>query len=205
MAGFHAKAGSFGAGQGRGARNTGGAIKRKRYNGVDAEPARLGRELLRMNPATPATELMYELDSLYVGTEMIIGGKFRMFPLDGLLLEVCLLHFRVVWDFFYRPKYKPSDIVVGDFIPQWTEIPPPPRLVAIRKWLNVFLAHLTTERTDPALKAGEITMADVEQIRTHTKTLFDAFISGLTRGQRCELVNPHARKFSQYETLNPLV
>lgn len=146
---------------------------------------------------------MYELDSLYVGTEIIIGCKFRMFPLDGFLLEVCLLHFRVVWDFFYRPKYKPNDIVVRDFIPNWTEVPPPPRLAAIRKWLNIFLAHLTTDRTDPALKAGEITMADIEQIRTHTKTLFDAFTKGLSQAERIALRNPHIGKFSQYETLNP--
>lgn len=159
----------------------------------------------RMNPSTPATELAFELDSLYVGTEIILGRKFRMYPLDGFLLEVCLLHFRVVWDFFYRPKHKPNDIVVRDFIPQWIDIAPPPRLDAIRKWPSVMIAHLTTDRTDPQFKAGEITMADIEQIREHTKTLFDAFAKGLTQQQRAALLNPHARKFSGYETLNPLI
>lgn len=154
-----------------------------------------------MNPSTPATELAFELDSLYVGTEIIIRGKFRKYPLDGFLLEVCLLHFRVVWDFFYRAKYKPTDIVVRDFIPQWVDIPASPRLQAIRKWLNVMLAHLTTDRTDPQLKAGEITMNDIEEMRAHTKTVFDAFAKGLTQQQRAELVNPHARKFSDYTRL----
>jgi hypothetical protein len=154
-----------------------------------------------MIASTTETELAFELDSLYVGTEIILGRDFRMFPLDGFLLEVCLLHFRVVWDFFYRPKYKPNDIVVRDFIPQWIDIAPPPRLEATRKWLNVMLAHLTTDRTDPTLKAGEITMADVKQIRQHTKTLFDAFTKGLTQQQRAALINPHARKFAEYETL----
>ena len=156
-----------------------------------------------MDRSTPATELMFELDSLYVSTEIILGGKVREFPLDGFLLEVCLLHFRVVWDFFYRPKHKTSDIVVRDFIPQWkwNGVAPPTRLVAIRKWLNVMLAHLTTHRTDPALKAGEITMADIGQMREHTQTLFDAFVKGLTEEQRKTLVNPHARKFTRFETL----
>src|SRR5579864_1910513 len=100
-----------------------------------------------MNPSTPATELAYELDSLYVATEMIIGRKFSTVPLDGLLLEACLLHFRVVWDFFYRPKSKANDIVIRDFIPQWTDIPASPRLQTIRKWLNVMLAHLDRKST----------------------------------------------------------
>src|SRR5579871_3090019 len=139
-----------------------------------------------MNLATPATELKYELDSLYVATQIIIDGNFRMSPLDGLLLEACLIHFRVVWDFFYMPKRFATDIVVRDFVPQWAAIAPPSRLVAIRKWLNVFLAHLTTDRTDPALKAGEITLEDVKEIRAFTKTLFDAFANDLTLAQRSE-------------------
>ena len=151
---------------------------------------------VRVSQSTPATELMYELDSLYVSTEIIIGGKFREFPLDGLLLEACLLHFRVIWDFFYRPKVKTTDIVVRDFVPQWSEVAPPPRLAAIRKWLNVMLAHLTTQRIDPALKAGEIRMTDVRQMREHTKTLFDAFVKVLSEDQREALVDPHARKFA---------
>jgi hypothetical protein len=158
-----------------------------------------------MDSSTPASELMFELDSLYVGTEIIVGCKFREPPLDGFLLEVCLLHFRVVWDFFYRPKHKKTDVVVRDFIQGWQTVAPPARLIAIRKWLDVMLAHLTTRRTEPALKAGEITMADVKQMREHTKALFDAFLSGLTEDQRERLVNPHIRKFLRYETLSGLL
>ena len=142
---------------------------------------------------------MYEIDSLYVSTEMILSRRFREVPLDGLLLEACLLHFRVVWDFFYGQKQKPTDVVVTDYIPKWTEMPPPARLKDIRKWLNVMLAHLTTHRVDPAYKAGEITEDDVKLIREHTKTLFDAFINApLTKEDRDSLVNPLARKFSKY-------
>lgn len=53
-----------------------------------------------------AGELMYESDSLYVSTEMILSRRVRESPLDGLLLEACLLHFRVVWDVFYLETTK---------------------------------------------------------------------------------------------------
>lgn len=153
-----------------------------------------------------APELMFEIDSLYVSTEIILGGRFREFPLDGLLLEVCLLHFRIVWDFFYLPPTKKlTDIVVGSFIPKWTAPSAPARLAVIRKWLNVMVAHLTTHRTDPAYKIGEITEADVRLIRAHTRTLFEAFVKPLSEEQRKMLVNPLARKFTRYETLKPLV
>jgi hypothetical protein len=151
--------------------------------------------------STESTELMYEIDSLYVSTEMILSGRFREFPLDGLLLDACLLHFRVVWDFFYGAKRKDTDIVVRDFVPNWTRDNPPARLKDIRKWLNVMLAHLTTQRTQPAFKIGEITVEDVKKIREHAKALFEEFAAALSDDQRKALVNPLARKFTRYETL----
>jgi hypothetical protein len=155
------------------------------------------------NAAELMAELMYEIDSLYVSTEMILGRKFRKPPLDGLLLEVCLLHFRVIWDFFYMPPKKKTDLTVRKFIPKWTDIDKPARLEAIRKWLNVMLAHLTTHRTDPKYKVGEISETDITLIRDHTRSLFDAFVKVLTEDQCKALVNPLAHKFTQYETLKP--
>src|SRR5260370_19515047 len=133
---------------------------------------------------------------------MILSLRFREYPVDGLLLEACLIHFRVVWDFFYRPKHKKTDVVVRDYVPTWTDIDSPDRLKAIRKWLNAMLAHLTTHRVDPAYKTGEIKMEDITLIRQHTKILFAAFVGVLTKDQREMLVNAHANKFRQYETLN---
>ena len=147
-------------------------------------------------------ELMYELDSLYVSTEMILSRRFREPPLDGLLLEACLLHFRVIWDFFYRPKEKNTDVVVRDYVPTWAATEPPARLKEIRRWLNVMLAHLTTHRVDPDCKAGEIAEADIRLIREHTETLFAAFVDLLTKDQHDALINPLVGKFTQYKTLN---
>jgi hypothetical protein len=152
---------------------------------------------------TAGAELMFEIDSLYVSTEMILGGRFRELPLDGLLLEACLLHFRIVWDFFYKPAKKSTDIVAGSFIPNWTAPSAPARLEAVRKWLDVMLAHLTTHRTDPAYKIGEITGGDVGLIREHTKTLFEAFVKPLSEEQRKLLANPLPDKFPRYKTLKP--
>jgi hypothetical protein len=114
-----------------------------------------------------AGELMYEVDSLFVSTEMILSHEFRQPPLDGLLLEACLLHFRVVWDFFYYAKKKKTDVVVRDYIQRWKDIEAPVRLKAIRNWLNAMLAHLTTHRVDPTHKAGEITEQRQVNPRTH--------------------------------------
>jgi hypothetical protein len=147
-------------------------------------------------------ELMYEVDSLYVSTEMILSRRFREPPLDALMLEACLLHFRVVWDFFYRAGEKKTDVVVRDYVPTWTGIDPPTRLREIRRWLNAMLAHLTTHRVDPVYKAGEITEEDVRLIREHTKLLFSVFVEALTKDQRAGLVNPLAHKFERYTTLN---
>lgn len=148
-------------------------------------------------------ELMYEVDSLYVSTEMILSKQFRKTPLDGFLLEACLLHFRVVWDFFYRGKKWDTDVVVTDFLPTWSPPDAPPRLREIREWLNVMLAHLTSHRVDSDYKALQITMDDVRLIRSHTEALFGAFHgASLTQDQRSSLVNPLADKFRQYRLLS---
>jgi hypothetical protein len=120
------------------------------------------------------------------------------------LLEACPLHQRIIWDFFYRAAKKPTDVVAGSFISKWTAPSAPARLEAIRKWLDVMLAHLTTHRTDPAYKVGEITGEEVRLMREHTKTLFEAFVKLLSEDQRKMLVNPLAHKFAQYETLKPV-
>lgn len=83
----------------------------------------------------------------------------------------------------------------------WKDIEVPVRLKAIRNWLNAMLAHLTTHRVDPTYKAGEITEQDIRLIREHTKVLFASFVNAVTKEQRHALVNPHAEKFAQFETL----
>jgi hypothetical protein len=49
---------------------------------------------------------------------------------------------------------------------------------------------------------SQITEEDIELIREHTKTLFTSFWALLTDEQRKKLVNPLARKFAAFDTLN---
>ena len=77
--------------------------------------------------STAAAELKFEIDSLYVSTAIILSRRFRPHPLDGLLLEACLLHLRIVWDFFHRAPKKATDIVATRFNPKWTLPTAPPQ------------------------------------------------------------------------------
>lgn len=149
-------------------------------------------------------ELKYEFDSLFVSTEIVQSRDYKQPPFDGLLLEVCLLHFRVIWDFFYG-RQKANDFTVRMFLADSSlrkhRPKQPKRLAEIRLWLNVMLAHLSAERIDPKCKAGEIRMEDILLIRDHTEALFGGFVAALSTSQRAGMINPHARKFQKFKTL----
>jgi hypothetical protein len=50
--------------------------------------------------------------------------------------------------------------------------------------------------------SGHVTDEDVDLIWEHTKTLFTSFWALLTDEQRKEFLNPLARKFAAFDTLN---
>jgi hypothetical protein len=90
-------------------------------------------------------ELKYELDCFTASADMILSGKRVEPPLDSFILEICFLHFRVVWDFFYKGKEK-QNLVIRDFLPMGIPKKQRPKQTAqlreIRKSLNETLAHL---------------------------------------------------------------
>jgi hypothetical protein len=150
-------------------------------------------------------ELKFEIDSFYVAAEIMLSGKRMDPPLDGLLLEACLLHFRLVWDFFYGP-WKKNDLKVKDFapsgIPKKERPKQPAELRAIRRALDETIAHLSCRRITPAFKKGQIKLADFPKMQDHVAKLFAAFAAQLTQDQRDALnANPLASKFSRYKTL----
>src|ERR1039457_5823492 len=151
-------------------------------------------------------EFTYELDCFTASVDMILSGKYREHPLDSFLLEVCLLHFRVVWDFFYKGK-KGNNLTIRDFlpggIPKKQKPKPPKKVLEIRESVNETVAHLSQRRATPAFKAGQINGADLPVMRAHIAALFAAFAPLLTQDQREALVNPLASKFKNYKTLNP--
>lgn len=149
-------------------------------------------------------EFKYELDCFTTSVEMILGGQYREHPLDSFLLEVCLLHFRIVWDFFYAGK-KETNLTVRDFlkggIPKKERPKQPQRLVEIRGQLGETLAHLSVRRATKAFKQNPIKVTDIPLMLKHITELFSAFVSLITPDERDALVNPLAEKFTKYKTL----
>jgi hypothetical protein len=151
-------------------------------------------------------ELKFEVDSFYVAAEMILAGIRVEPPLDGLLFEACLLHFRLVWDFFYGPWKKndarPRDFITGG-IPKKERPKQTAQLKAIRRSLDETVAHLSRRRVTPGFKAGQVSWEDLPVMQQHIAKLFAVFAAKLTQDQRDALVNPLAPKFAKYKTLNP--
>ncbi len=151
-------------------------------------------------------ELKFEIDSFYVSAEMILSGKPVTPPVDGLLFEACLLHFRLVWDFFYGP-WKKNDMRPRDFIsggiPKKARPKQTARLKEIRRSLDETVAHLSRRRITPTFKVGQVHWQDLPVMQTHIEKLFAAFTARLTPDQRHALVNPLAAKFANYRTLKP--
>ena len=103
-------------------------------------------------------ELKYEMDMLYVATEMALSTNYKEYPLDSMIFEVVLFHFRVVWDFFYV-RGKKTDFTVRDVltIDQLKAHRPkkPKRLREIHEqYVDGMLAHLSQKRIDSDLKAA---------------------------------------------------
>jgi hypothetical protein len=150
-------------------------------------------------------ELKFEIDSFYGAHEIIRSGKRIDPPLDGLLLEAWLLHFRLVWDFFSGP-WKKNDLRVKDFvangIPKKERPKQTAELRAIRRALDETIAHLSRRRITTAFKKGQINFTDLPKMQNHVAKLFAVFAAQLNRDQRDALnTNPLASKFSAYKTL----
>src|ERR1035438_3581506 len=143
-------------------------------------------------------ELKYEIDMLYVTTEIVLSPKYKEYPLDSILFEVCLLHFRVVWDFFYASG-EDTDFTVRDVLADdqlKTHRPKQPkRLRGIRDYVDVMLAHLSQDRIDADLKNRVPQREDFALIREHTETLFKGFVAALTAGQKAAFKNTLPHKF----------
>lgn len=147
--------------------------------------------------------LKYELDALYVLTEMIQSLKFMQFPLDSFLLECCLTHFRVVWDFFYGDDSHALTVraFLSDEKVRATRPKQPKRLKDIRYWVNSTVVHLGLNRIKPERKVKEPRMEDIAEIRLHLENLFTGFLAALDERQKAAFVNPLAHKFQNYKTL----
>jgi hypothetical protein len=152
-------------------------------------------------------ELKYEIDTLYVATEIVLSSDYKQPPLDSMIFEVALLHFRVVWDFFYAGG-NTTDFTVRDLLSddQVKSHRPkqPKRLKEIRDYLDDMLAHLTHRRIDGKLKALVPNVEDFKLIRTHTEELFNALVAALNDDQKAAFRDGSlSHKFTKFKTLQP--
>ena len=125
------------------------------------------------------------------------------YPLDSFLLECCLAHFRVVWDFFYVDDSQALTVrafLSGNAV-RATRPKQPKRLKEVRDGVNSSVVHLGLARIEPDRKAKEPTMDDIIAIRTHVETLCAHFVGELAPRQKALLVNPLAYKFTNYKSL----
>jgi hypothetical protein len=102
-------------------------------------------------------ELKFEVDSFYVAAEIIRSAKRIDPPLDGLLLEACLLTFNLSGNFFYGP-WKKNDLRVKDFVPNGIPKKERPKqtaeLRAICRALDETIAHLSRRPHHAGLQEG---------------------------------------------------
>jgi len=162
-----------------------------------------GREVTPKEEADYLGHLKYEFDSLYVLTEMIQSRRFMRHPLDSFLLECCLAHFRVIWDFFYLAESNALNVrafLAGSEV-RATRPKQPSRLRALRDGVNSDVVHLGLARIRAERKAQAPTMHDIAAIREHVRALYCYFTGELPDPQKSLLVNPLAHKFRDFETL----
>jgi hypothetical protein len=138
---------------------------------------------------------------------MVQSKDYKQPPLDGLLLEACLLHFRIVWDFFYGSDVN-DGLTMQAFLSndalKLRRPKQPRRLREIRQSLNVTLAHLNRKRIDPKFKVQEVHMVDIALIRKHTEDLFNGFVGALSAAQKAALVNRLAFQISELCHVNAI-
>lgn len=142
--------------------------------------------------------LSFEINRFRIGVSM--WGKPKYGPVaDAMIRESCLIHMRLLLDFFY-PRIDPAknskfeDVFVTDYLPEKTQLhkefqellKEPSWLQDYRDQLDWRLAHLTMKRMDfeknPAWQP--------EKQFKHLERLISEFITALPEETRA-LFNPH--------------
>jgi hypothetical protein len=126
-----------------------------------------------------AQHIKYELDAFVHAFRAMLAHRTRP-PLDSLLEECFLLHFRILWEFFHlgtSSRY-PDDIRAAAFVGK--TYPSAPLITTLHDRANKLLAHLTLGR----LGLPGFTMQDVEAIREHIRLTCVAFGNDLSAEQK---------------------
>jgi len=142
--------------------------------------------------------LSFEINRFRVAASMWNKRKYGN-VVDAMIRESCLIHMRLLLDFFYpridsRKKRKYDDVFVTDYLPEKTQLrrqlqellEEPAWLQGYRNQLDWRLAHLTTKRIDYDKNRA---WRPQEQFR-HLELLIREFISALPEKTRA-LYDPH--------------
>lgn len=120
---------------------------------------------------------------------------------DAMVRESCLIHMRLLLDFFYPridlKKSKFEDVFVSDYLPNPTQLPKPlQKLLTAPPWLQDYrdqldwrLAHMTMKRM--AFKKHRRLWEPQKQF-AHLESLISGFIAALPEKTRV-LFNPNQR------------
>jgi hypothetical protein len=142
--------------------------------------------------------LSFEINRFRVAASMWNKRKYGN-VVDAMIRESCLIHMRLLLDFFYpridpRKKRKYDDVFATDFLPEKTQLrkefqallAEPAWLQDYRNQLDWRLAHMTTKRIsydkNPAWRP--------EEQFSHLGQLIREFLSALPEKTRA-LYNPH--------------
>ncbi len=142
--------------------------------------------------------LSFEINRFRVARSMWGKPKFGSVP-DAMIRESCLIHMRLLLDFFYpridpTQKRKFEDVFVTDYLPEKTQLRKElQNLLAKPSWLQDYrdqldwrLAHLTMKRMDFEKNRAWQPQKQFE----HLERLISEFISALPEKTRA-LFNPH--------------
>ena len=133
-----------------------------------------------------AREIRYEADALQYSYQATLHPAPS--PLDCLLLEAFLVHWRNLWYFFLEPRHR-QDVIASDYISSWN--PPKPHS-DLRDRIHVTLAHISTAR----IGAKPLTAEEVRVMRDHVAGLWVEFDRALRSDERSWFHdNPLKHKF----------
>lgn len=133
-----------------------------------------------------AREIRYEADALQFSYEKTRPPASP--PLDCLVLEAFLLHWRNLWYFFLEPRHK-QDVIASDYVMDWNPERPDS---ALRDRIHTTLAHISKGR----ISAKALTAQEVRAMRDHIAGLWVAFDKALSPDKRCWFDdNPLKHKF----------
>lgn len=114
--------------------------------------------------------LSFEINRFKYGAEIFGNNKFGRVP-DAMIREACLIHARVLVDFFYpRNNIRKDDVIVTDYLPGWA-VNKPDWVEDYRTQVDWQLAHLTMNRVPMPPWTKDHLM--------HIKGLIDQFLRDL--------------------------